>query len=86
MRSYKLSSLYCGFGLIKVYPNSQKREPGKTHTRVVGYRYSCCDDYVPIPGPKPFISEFGFHHSLESCDRNVLNGKMMSKKGIMKFL
>ena len=65
---FQATSLYCGFRLIQVYPNSQKREPGKTYTRIVGYSYSCCDEYVPIPGPKPLLSEFGFHHSLESCD------------------
>ena len=54
-----LSSFYCGFGLIQVYPNSQKREPGKTHTWVVGYRSNRLDEPVPEAEPKLLLTKFG---------------------------
>ena len=34
----------------------------------MGYRLNCLDEPVFIAVPKPFLTEFGIHYRLESCE------------------
>ena len=35
---------------------------------VVGYHWNLLDEPVIVAGSKPMLTEFGIHHTLESCD------------------